>query len=129
MKYTKEILDDYIKKLMAERFSTEVAIVNNEKNLEKVERERRGLTKRLKKTSANLEDLEKQRKEGFRDKELREQNKNLIAVLRDDKEKKEKRLAEAEGKKSQISKNLELYKDYIETVDSSIEIAKEKVSD
>lgn len=128
MEYSKKILNDYLEKITKERFSTEIAIVNNEKHLEEVESERKGLLKRLKRVSSNLEKLELQKKEGIRDRELKEQNKTLITVLRDDIDKRSQKLNELEGKKKQIEKNLELYKDYIETIDSSMEIAKEKVS-
>ena len=128
MEYTKKILDDYLNKLMSERFSTEVAIVNNEKNLEKINGDKRAAQKRAKKVALNLKDLEDQKKEGFRDKELKEQNKTLIAVLRDDLQKRNERLNSLEGQKQQTEKNIELYKNYIETIDSSVEIAKGMVS-
>lgn len=128
MEYSKKILDDYLEKITKERFSTEIAIINNERHLEKVESERKGLVKRLKKIGSSLKDLELQKKEGIRDRELKEQNKTLITVLRDDIGKRNQKLDELEGRKKQIEKNLELYKDYIETIDSSIEIAKDKVS-
>jgi len=128
MEYSKKILDTYTDKLINERFSTEIAILVNEKHLEEVESEKKAVTKRLKRLMANLEGLEIQKKAGIKDRELREQNKTMISVLSGDVDKRRQMLADLEGKKKQVERNLELYKDYIETIDLSIEIAKDKVS-
>lgn len=127
MEYTKEILKNYTDKIMADRFAADVAIEHNEKILKELESDMKAVLKRIKKTTTYLEELETKKKEGIKDKELREQNKNLVAVMEDDLKKRNQRRIDLEGKGDQVKKNIELYKDFLKTADESLEIAKSKV--
>ena len=127
MEYTKEILKNYEDKIMADRFSADVAIEHNETKLKELQSDIKAVLKRIKKTATYLEELEAKKKDGIKDKELREQNKNLIAVMQDDLIKRSQKKTDLEGREAQIKKNIELYKDFLETADESLEIAKSKV--
>jgi len=125
MKYSKKIVDSYIEGVMKDRFGTEVALTNYRGKLEELEGKKKKVSGKSKKARKNLEELEEKKKEGIKDKELREQNKELIKIVREKAEKYAGEYAELLGHENHMKDKIGLYEDFLETADESIEIAKE----
>lgn len=125
MEYTKKMIDTYVEGVMKDRFSTEVALINYRKKLEELDGEKKKVSGKSKKIRKNLEELEEKKKEGIKDKELREQNKELIKIVREKAERYASEYAELLGHENHMKDKIGLYEDFLETADESIEIAKE----
>lgn len=127
MKYSKKTLDNYMEAVTKDRFSTEVALTNYRRKLKELEGKKEKVSSESRKVRENLADLEAKKKEGIKDKELREQNKELIKIVSEKAKKSADEYAELLGHEKHMKDKIGLYEDFLETADESIEIAKEMV--
>ena len=128
MEYTQKMLETYIERIMTDRFASDVAIDNNEAKIKNLESEGKGIAKNLKRYRENLATFEEKKKQGIKNKEDREQNKQLIEIVRGNITKAENEYIANVGKIDQHQKNVELYKEFLQSADESIEIARSKVA-
>jgi len=127
MKYTKEILDNFLEKVMQDRLSAEVALINYRNKLKEVVKEKEKTMKENSKVRKDLEELRQKKKEGFESKELREQNKEIIKVVEAKLNKYADEYAELLKHENNMKDKINLYEDFLETADESVEIAKKLV--
>jgi predicted transcriptional regulator len=125
MKYTKKTLDNFLEKVMMDCFSSEVALINYRDKLEELQRKKEKVSSKSKKAKKNLEELEAKKKEGIKDKELREQNKELIKIVSEKFQNYVDEYTELLGHENHMKEKIGLYEDFLETADESIKIAKE----
>jgi predicted transcriptional regulator len=127
MDYTKETLKEYLHNLKKDKFAAEVSLEDNKRKLKKYGEEIEQLTKEINKIDKDLEELQEKKKEGIKDKELREQNKGLIQIVESKKEGKMTQRAETAERAAQFERQIKLYEDFLVTADECAEIAKNKV--
>lgn len=127
MDYTKETLDNYLKDLRKDKFAAEVSLEDNRNKLAKYKEDAVALKEEIDKTEKDLEELQEKKKKGIQDKELREQNKDLIAVVEQKLNEKMTEGAEMGERIAQFERQIKLYEDFLVTADECAEIAKNKI--
>ena len=124
MEYTKKILDEFAEKVMIDRLSTDIALINYRAKLEELEETKRKVSSQSRKAKKNLAELKGKKKEGIKDKEMREQNKELIKIVKDKAQGYADEYAELLGHEAHMNEKIGLYEDFLETADESLEIAR-----
>jgi chromosome segregation ATPase len=127
-KYDKKIVEAYIADITKDKMSAEIALEifqEEEKDLEKRSEKQE---KEVKTIKENLDELNAKKKEGIKDKELRDQNKELIQVVSEKFETAQNEIVSIISRLQQVTQKISQYEDFIETMEKTIEKAKSRVS-